>query len=230
MFVIESRLRASNRWLPFTKLCSVGIWRQPPTCFRMRCWYRVGKASRSKGFPQICEECISEYFSDTTGYKLLDFEKHKVVISRNVQFDEHGEARKASLFQEKMIRVEGTQLNWCQTEPIKKLMKIWWRANRNLVNILTKEASPINDLKRQRSHGMWRVPDINEPPASLLFPAPTGLIAWNQAVEGLDAQKWARAMDTEYHSLLENQTWEAVKHHVDQKLYSTRVDLQTKEG
>lgn len=126
--------------------------------FGSRFGYKVRKASKSKLCPPMCEAVLIVESSGTTGYQLWDIEKRKVIISRDVQFDVHGEARKHHFIQDNMMMEERASLTWLWTEQMKKLMKNSWRANKNLTSILKQKKKPVQSINRNcEGHSVWSV-------------------------------------------------------------------------
>ena len=56
--------------------------------FGSRCWYHLGKQKVDKLDRRACEAIMIGYARGARGYKLWDIEESKVVVSRDVQFDE----------------------------------------------------------------------------------------------------------------------------------------------
>lgn len=208
--------------------------------FGSRVCAHVPKELRRKLDDKAKELAFISYAEDAKGYRLLDTNTDKVIISRDVNFlDECNEANEI-IIQKKKIQ-EDEENTWYQEE--KKTNQEKKNVNQERGNnsetkekkIIQEESNSHKDQQLRRSQRENKgVPPgrycnlVNYVKGEDVFEPDT----YEEAISSPDATKWIQSMDEEYNSFMNAGTWTLVDKPMDKNIigckwvYKIKTDAQ----
>lgn len=168
--------------------------------------YALTNDYRHKLEPKAKKYIFVGYSIESKAYRLWCPERRKIIISRDVKFNENSINRTHIPSIETPIETQvepsnnqtenetSSEIETTTTKPIKK--------------------SRIAEQLKSDLGSYWQNTDNNEEEITSLAFANIATFepqTYQQAIDSPDASKWKQAMDEEYQSLLENKTWKLTK-------------------
>ena len=193
--------------------------------FGCDCYAFISKEKRTKWAPKSCKCYFLGYSSQTKGYRLFEPKTGKVIVSRDVKFNEnsfsdrvqHGHEIELEIEQEvpkdtaeKDVQKEKETTNETeQEEPIVKVL------NERQQEVNENQEQDIRKSSRFRQqperYGEWLEDDVLNEILYANSANTTEPTTYKEAVESPENEKWKTAMQSEYDSLMKNETWKLVK-------------------
>lgn len=219
--------------------------------FGSRCWYTVRTTLPSKLDARAREAILIGYARRTQGYKLWDESKKKVVVSRDVKFDELGVSENApkednDLLPDDIIEVDdihqspssSKQLSDTDDEQPEPSTNVESEDSSKEVDV--NEAS--NDPKNTSENSTDQLQTLRRSSRTRRAPGSwsksTALTSaeihrdpdsYKEATSSAEAQKWEQGMPSEYDSLVEHETWVLEPRPLGQNVVSNRWVFVTKD-
>ena len=221
--------------------------------FGSKCWYTVPKEHRRKLDARAKEAILIGYARGSKGYKLWNAKERKVVVSRDVRFDELDDSEKKS-HTDSASANEGVEVDSSlevskppsgaepdvaennvethETENIPSTTEVGDASGNHGSNSgdshsNTDEGSS-QELRRstrtRRAPGMWW-----KSTAFLSAAIPSNPATYRQAISCTEATQWQEGMQSEYDSLVEHNTWELVPRPSGHNVVSCKWVYQTKD-
>lgn len=208
--------------------------------FGSRCWYKVVDHKLKKLEQRAVEAIFIGYTSGSNGYKLWDAQKKKVVVSRDVRFDECSGSDQGTDHVDDDDYAE---------------IDISDKPKSNITSTSTKptDAAQVEpaapDTPPEEASGSGHdeptaetevEPDVPDPPplrrstrerraptswwrgTALLTASDDVPSSYSDAVSRPDSKAWTKAMNSEYESLMEHDTWELVPRPADSNVISSK--------
>ena len=193
--------------------------------FGCDCYAFISKEKRTKWAPKSCKCYFLGYSSQTKGYRLFEPKTGKVIVSRDVKFNEnsfsdrvqHGHEIELEIEQEvpkdtaeKDVQKEKETTNETeQEEPIVEVV------NERQQEVNENQEQDIRKSSRVRQqperYGEWLEDDVLNEILYANSANTTEPTTYKEAVESPENEKWKTAMQSEYDSLMKNETWKLVK-------------------
>ena len=217
--------------------------------FGCRCWYTVPRGDVDKLDKRARASIMIGYARGSRGYKLWDVEDGKVVVSRDVKFDELGEHDHAAETHDSDSNVKSADEGADEAGSVKDEPEVdedsHTSGESEYVSPNDDDSDGTADVPEAEVDDPETDTDSNLRRSARVRKAPgmwwanvTALIAnkptedprsFRQAVSGPDGKAWMKSMQLEYDSLVENQCFKVVPRPNNANVVSSKWIYKTKE-
>jgi Reverse transcriptase (RNA-dependent DNA polymerase)/Integrase core domain/GAG-pre-integrase domain len=205
--------------------------------FGSKCWYTIPKESVKKLDDRTSEAIMIGYPKNTKGYKLWDINAQKVVISRDVLFEEVKMSTDICELEDKTdhgIQQNTPSIKEVDSQNNDELESVNDAELEDVPGIPSEDAAESMEPSVDSDTGVRRSTRIRNAPGQ--WWANTAFIAtytepktFRQAITGEDAPYWKSAMSAEYQSLMKHNTWNLVPRPQNRNIVSCKWIFKTKE-
>ena len=183
------------------------------------CFAHVPKEMRHK-LDETSEKCIFVgYSSQSKGYRLFSLKKNKVIISRDVLFNE----KEFWDWKEKKVQVQVPTFNE-EPENQENENEDVFEAPQHMSPIASPQSSPSSSNSSSPSLTPRRMKSLSDVYASCNF----CVVEPESFEEAIKEEAWKKAMEEEIHVIEKNKTWELIEKPKDKEVIGVKWIFKTK--
>ena len=216
--------------------------------FGCKTWAHIPKNKRTKLDSKAVECVFVGYCNRSKGYRLYNPSTKKIIISRDVTFDErdsqntpNNETMNPRIEEQEEIKIQEQQIDLKSLED----QDLEEKKDREIDDIIEDDKEDLEDQEEFQTSSSSVFQDVliprrslrdKQPPERYGFDAEQARIAFSieepqsykEAMEQNDSKEWEKAMKAEYISIMKNKTWTLTKLPPDRKAIGCKWVFKTK--